>query len=308
MVATGRVPAPLTVAVAVVAVVATVITGQEPVFRAGVESVRVDVSVTRGNRPVTGLTAGDFEVVDNGVISPVTSVSREDVPLRLLLVLDTSASLDGPLLPTLVDAATGLVRALRPSDEVGLLTFDQSPRVVLPPSTGHKTVVDALVQLRAGGPTAWRDALFVALQLVAGGEASRPVVLLFTDGADTASWMDADGIAEAVRRSGVVVHSLGFRERPRRVGDTSANLLGWVGASRSLQRAVDAGGGRQWLAEEPRLVRQLFATALDELRARYLLTYSPAGPVTSGWHDVRVRVKRGRADVKARPGYFVPAQ
>jgi len=51
-------------------------------------------------------------------------------------------------------------------------------------------------------------------------------------------------------------------------------------------------------------LRELFGKALNELRARYLLTYSPAGVSREGWHDVRVTLTNARGDVTARPGYF----
>ena len=47
---------------------------------------------------------------------------------------------------------------------------------------------------------------------------------------------------------------------------------------------------------------------LDELRARYLITYYPSGVARDGWHDLKVTLKRARGDVTARPGYFVAAQ
>jgi hypothetical protein len=73
-----------------------------------------------------------------------------------------------------------------------------------------------------------------------------------------------------------------------------------------VSRAVDAGGGRLWSAANPRDLTRLFSDALDELRARYLLTYRPSGPVVAGWHRVEVRLMGSRGDIRARPGYFVP--
>jgi hypothetical protein len=49
---------------------------------------------------------------------------------------------------------------------------------------------------------------------------------------------------------------------------------------------------------------RLFTSALDEMRARYLVTFAPRSP-TPGWHELKVSVRRGGVDVKARPGYFV---
>jgi len=74
-----------------------------------------------------------------------------------------------------------------------------------------------------------------------------------------------------------------------------------------LNRIVDASGGRSWSATSDRQLRELFTHPLDEMRARYLLTYTPRGVAGSGWHDVKVKLKTQRGDVTARPGYFVAA-
>ncbi|MGE0812949.1 MAG: VWA domain-containing protein [Vicinamibacterales bacterium] len=284
------------------------VAGQEPVFRASVETVRLDVSVTRGAQPVAGLTADQFEVRDNGVVQTVDRVSLAEVPLQLLLVLDTSSSLTGERLQALLDAARGLVGALRPRDRVGLVTFSQSARIAVPLTTGHGEVTEALARVTPAGATAWRDALFVGLHLFDTTIDARPVVLLFTDGEDTASWTEASAIAETVRRSGAVLHAVGFTTTGRAfTRDNHNRRIGELAPSRSLQAAVDAGGGRLWSAQTPAALRALFVSALDELRARYLIAYSPPGPPVPGWHDVRVRLKGARGEVTARPGYFVSA-
>ena len=74
---------------------------------------------------------------------------------------------------------------------------------------------------------------------------------------------------------------------------------------RVLDDLADAGGGRRWSASSSRDLRELFARVLEELRSRYLLTYSPTGVAREGWHDVKVTLKGARGDVIARPGYFV---
>ena len=64
-------------------------------------------------------------------------------------------------------------------------------------------------------------------------------------------------------------------------------------------------GGRTWSATSDSQLRDLFWRALEEMRARYLLTYYPRGVQRPGWHAVKVTLKNGRADITARPGYFV---
>ena len=77
---------------------------QAPPFRAGVEVVELDVSVTRGGKPVTGLTARDFALTDNGVAQEVQSVTLDRLPLSVTLVLDTSRSVSGDRLARLTQA------------------------------------------------------------------------------------------------------------------------------------------------------------------------------------------------------------
>lgn len=293
----ARTPFAVTTFVAGVAAAVTVAIGhaQDPVFRAGVEQVRVDASVRRGNNPVAGLTPEHFEVSDNGVVHAVERVLREDVPLRLLLVLDTSLSLDGAPLRALVAAAQSLVRSLRAEDEVGLVTFSQALHLAVAPTQHHPDVTVALGRLQANGDTAWRDALFTGLQLAGAPADRRPLVLLFTDGQDNMSWLDSAEVGDVVRRSGVVVHAVGLTPRSRRTVMT-----------RSLGLSLDAGGGRFWSADEPEQLGDRFADVLREMRARYLLFYTPKGTRASGWHDVTVRLKGARGEVRARPGYFVP--
>ena len=52
-------------------------------------------------------------------------------------------------------------------------------------------------------------------------------------------------------------------------------------------------------------MEELFGRVLDEMRARYLLTYSPSGPQKPGWHQIKVSLKGARGDVIAKQGYFV---
>jgi hypothetical protein len=147
--------------------------------------------------------------------------------------------------------------------------------------------------LKAGGATALNDAVFLSLQLrPADAGATRPVALVFSDGEDTSSWLSREQTIEAARRSGIVIHVVELSTNPR--GTPFAHGV------------ADAGGGRVWRATSGRALRELFGKVLEELRARYLLTYSPSGVSSDGWHDVKVTLKGARGDVTARPGYFIP--
>lgn len=269
----------------------------QPTFRAGVDVVRVDVSVMDGLTPVSGLTVDKFAVTDNGVAQELQSVSLDTVPLSLTIVLDTSFSMDGERLRDLIDAGQALVKSLREEDAAALVTFSESVRFPEPMTHDRTRLLKSLSQLVAAGFTSLNDAAFLGLQLRPIETAdSRPVLLVFSDGHDNTSWLTAAQLIEATRRSGVLTHVVEL------MGGASA---GNFSPSETLSQLADAGGGRRWIAQSSRDLRGLFGRVLNELRSRYLLTYTPTGVGRDGWHDVKVTLRGARGDVTARPGYFV---
>ena len=275
---------------------------QAPVFRSGVEAVRVDVSVMNGVNPVLGLTAANFVLIDRGVRQVVDRVSVDTVPLSIMLVLDTSGSMSGERMTDLIAATRRLVQSLKPVDSAALLTFAEPAELVVPMSRDRGSLVEALDGMKAAGATSLYDGLFLALQMRPETTDDRPVVLVFSDGRDTASWLSKSSIADAIRRSGVITHLVELVEEEQ-VRGAGAN-----GVSLILSDLAEAGGGRRWSATSSRDLRELFAKVLDELRSRYLLTYYPTGVTREGWHDVKVTLKGARGEVIARPGYFVAPQ
>ena len=256
------------------------------VFRSGIEVVELDVSVTRSGVPVQGLTTRDFALTDNAVAQDVQSVTLDRLPLSVTLVLDTSQSVTGDRLTHLVQAGQGLVGALHPDDRASLVTFSHVVDVRVPMTADLRAVGSTLGAIMGGGATALRDAVHLALELQP-RDRTRPLVLVFTDGMDTASWLGPDAVIDSARRVGVVVHVVR------------------VASDQFLDRLTDTSGGRTWSASSDRELRELFTRALDEMRARYLLTYTPRGVAGPGWHDLKVKLKTARADITARPGYFV---
>jgi Ca-activated chloride channel homolog len=258
----------------------------QPVFRAGVEMVQVDVSVTRGGAPVAGLTARDFALTDNGAAQDIETVTLEKIPLSVTLVLDTSQSVSGERLIHLEEAGRQLTAALRPDDRAALITFSHAVTLRVPMSGDMGTMRAALGEMTGNGATALRDAVHFALQLQPHDQ-TRPLVLVFTDGRDTASWLTEDAVLDSARRAGVVLHAVR------------------IGADLFLDRLTELSGGRTWSATSDKELHELFTKALDEMRARYLLAYTPRGVRHPGWHELVVKLKQGRANVTARRGYFV---
>jgi VWFA-related protein len=297
---------------------------QRPAFRSDVDLVSVDVSVTRGLTPVKGLKAENFQLTDNGIPQEVESVSLESRPISVMLVLDTSDSVAGEELAQLIDAGRQVVRALRPEDRAALITFSEQVLVNVPLTSDLASVDRALSGLKGLGATSMNDAIHVAMNLRP-TDTSRPVILVFSDGADNLSWSSAASLVDEARNAGVVIHAIALR------GEQSAGLRqmnpaeaqgifsgdaarptspalvaqGFVNGTPLLQALTLETGGRVWSAKSSRDLKALFTHALEEMRARYLLTYTAKGVTQEGWHTLKVTLKNARGEVTARPGYTV---
>ena len=296
------------VATAAACMASPVASGQ--VFKVAVDGVAVDVLVTRGKTPVTGLTASDFVLRDNGVEQRLESVLLQDVPVTLWLVLDASGSVHGDLLAALKSAAQGVAAALRPIDRAGLVTFNHGVRVLVRTPAAAAQLAPHIDAIEAAGDTSLYDATFTVLAMRPRSFA-RSLVLVFSDGEDTSSWLDPRDVIRAAQRSDIVVHAvlarnvqdvpsaLGRAATARRLFDIDPYLFG----AAYLPRLVDETGGSLHRAQASGL-RDAFVRILDEFRSRYVLTYVPHGVEAKGWHELDVRVKRGGLDVRARRGYL----
>ena len=283
-------------AIALLAAVAAALSAtQQPIFKSGVDFVRVDASVMNGRSAVGGLTRDHFVITDNGVRQTIDSVSLDRVPLSLMLVLDTSESLLGQPIAALIAATRRVIDNLRPDEAATLITFSDQVRLAVPITRDRAPLLAALTGLTAAGATSINDAIVLALahrppQM----PESRPVMIVFSDGNDTASWLMSAQALAAVRRAGMLIHVVELRPD--------------AGATNFAREVAKAGGGRAWSAKSAGALRQLFESVLEELRAGYLITYYPSGVSRYGWHDVKVSLKNARGEVTARPGYFAVPQ
>ena len=265
---------------------------QKPTFSSKVEAVRVDVLVTDNGRPVRDLGPADFEVFDNGVPQQVDYVGFEQLPLNVILVLDLSGSVAGDRLMHLRDASLALLDGLKKEDQAALVTFSH---VVMLGSglTGDLAAVRAAVgRAEPFGNTSLIDAAFSGLML-GESDVGRSLLIVFSDGVDTSSWLSEDAVLETARRCDVVVYAV--------------SAMAYV-EPKFLRDLSGLTGGSLFQVESTKDLRGAFLAALEEFRQRYLLSYSPSGVATEGWHKIEVRIRGRNFKVKARAGYLAGAR
>jgi VWFA-related protein len=261
---------------------------QQATFSSRIEAVRVDVLVSARGEPVRGLGPADFEVFDNGVRQNVDLVSFERLPLSVVLALDMSDSVVGAKLIHLREASRLLVGELGSDDRAALVTFNEAVALRAAPTTDMAFVRNAIDAAEPSGATSIFDASFAALTVGEGG-GGRGLVILFSDGIDTASWLKRDDVLDIAKRCDAVVYAV----------STASSA-----EDRFVRALTDQTGGRRLSVASTKDLGAAFLEMLNEFRQRYVISYSPAGVARDGWHRLTVRVKNRNVTVRARPGYL----
>ena len=264
-----------------------VVRTQNASFSSTTEAVRVDVLVTDRGRPLPGLGPSDFEVRDNGVLQQIDLVSFQDIPVNVTLALDMSGSVAGERLGRLRAAAGALLGGLKPGEQAALITLSHIVQLGAGLTTDLESVRTALDKAPGVGETALVDGIYAGL-MVAESDAGRPLLIVFSDGVDTSSWLSPNGVLDIAKRADVVAYGVSTRSplKPAFLHDLTSFT-----------------GGQLFEVEKTANLDAIFLGVLEEFRHRYLLSYTPRGVAPGGWHRLSVRVKRP-ATVKARPGYL----
>jgi len=249
------------------------------------------VLVTERGRPVAGLTSADFEVVDSGVAQQIEFVSVEQVPLTIALVLDGSASITPERLVNLRDGGQAVLDNMRRDDQVALITFSDAVTMKERLTSDTSRVRSALGGLSVSqnlfSGTALIDASYAAMTVLA-ADPGRSLLMAFTDGVDTSSWLRAERVLQIARRSNAVTYGVSTSPLPR--GSFLYDLSATTGGSAIQIRSTTQ-------------LRATFLQILDEFRQRYLISFSPSNVSADGWHPITVRVKNRTVEIRARAGY-----
>jgi VWFA-related protein len=305
-------------AVAVPALSPAVGAGQDPVkptFRSSAAAVAVDVTVQdRSRRVVTGLTAADFQVFDNGVLQQVDEVSYGKLPIDVTVALDVSYSVTGALLERLRQGVVELMRDLGRDDRLKLVLFNMRVTRTTGFSRDVAAVERAIRSAKAGGGTALLDAVSVTLVGAADPD-RRQLIVFFTDGSDNSSTTTADAVTAVARRTratlafvvpgmtrtqSVFTRSYGGVPLPPTVtrATSPASLPPVLTAL-----AADTGGSVLPVGLSTDL-SSTFRRVLGDFRSTYVLYFTPRGVEGAGYHQLEVKVTREEVQVHARRGYF----
>ncbi len=281
---------------------------QAPAFRAGVELVSLNVTVTEGTHYVTDLTQDDFSVFEDGVKQDVTFFNSAHLPIALALLLDTSASMDTKL-PTAQEAAIGFAKRLREQDLAEVIDFDSRVVVLQNFTNSAAELEQAIRRTSAGGSTSMYNAVYIALKdlkkVVARNveEIRRQAIVVLSDGEDTSSLLPFEEVLDLAKRSETAIYTIGLREND----STSSGSKLFREAEFVLRQLSQETGGRAFFPNRVADLAGVYGQISDELSSVYTVGYtSKNGKRDGAWRRVVVRANRPNTTARTKQGYFGP--
>lgn len=297
---------------AVVVTAGTAAQEQPPVFKGGTELVYLTATVTdRTGSPVAQLRQEDFTVYEDDVRQEIAFFGVGDqTPISVAVVVDTSGSMSDKM-DDVHDALEHFMTALRDDDEGTLFRFSGDVDLVAAGTGADRgRLRRAVGDLGPGGATALFDAIHAGVQRAMAGRHRKKVVIVISDGNDTASDRGQMDAVSAVRQSEVLLYALGIGHGAR--GSFGHGSLGRADEvdGEMLRSMAEPSGGRAWVLEGAHrggvdLVDEAIKEIGVELRQQYTLGfYPPRDAADRSNRQLRIEVSGGQYRVRTRSGLF----
>ena len=286
--------------------------GAQPVHEdMNVDLVNVYLSaVDSKGRFITDLRSDELILKENGAAQTIShfsnftvgesdKIGEKDVPLTLALVLDNSESMSFTIQGTnkmdiVKNAAFRLLDELRSMDRAMLISFNDFPAEQTPLTSNTKRLsTDILFQDVEGGSTALLDSIYFALDKVK-EEQGRKIIVVFSDGEDTASKLKLDEVISNLIASDVTVLAFG----------TMALGSGSVRGRYILEKLAEASGGYAFFPTSMRSLNEVMEKLRAGMRSQYSLGYKPLhGKRDGAWRTIEISCKRPGVKLRYRKGY-----
>ena len=282
---------------ALVAATTSGVVAQEPIFRSSTRIVPVVATVIdEQGRFVPGLDQDQFTILDNGVPQEITFFQNDVQPFTVVVMLDYSASMTANL-DRLQAAAEQFVLRMIPEDKGQVGSFSDKIQFSGTFTNDRDDLIFALKDLQFGNPTRLYDAVNESMAMLRGVE-RRKVVLVFTDGDDTASRVGMGDVLDRAKAEEVMVYAIGleseFFNGQRRVRTRP---------DRGLRRLADETGGGYFELKKTDELAPTFTRVAQELHSQYTLGFTPA-TLDGREHKLTVRVKTPGMTARARRTYI----
>lgn len=262
-----------------------------------VQRVLLNVAVRDASgRFVPELVDTDFRVSENGAAQEILSVSHEERPIVIGILIDSSGSMIERM-ATARAAACRFAETLESEDRGFVIDFDELVTLRQPATADHALLCAAIKDTRAVGGTALYDAVHGAFRVLHQLPLERFALVILSDGEDTESSATLDAILEEARRSEVTIYGIGL--------GTSPGL-----GQNPLSRLADETGGRAIYVSTVEELAGTYEAIAAELRGLYQIVYRSSGGAPDGkFRRIRVSLTRdGRFELRHRAGYYASVE
>jgi len=281
---------------------------QAPIFPTGIEIINLSLSVTDAqNNFVTSLGEGDFAVFEDGIRQELSLFTHENLPISMVIMIDTSASMEEKL-ATAQAAATRFTKTLRPQDLCQIVQFNDRSTTLQPFTNDLGALEAAIRKTEASGPTALHNSLYIALKDLMrdkkAAELRRRAIVLLSDGEDTASLVTDDQVLDLARKSEINIYAISLR--PNRASDRERQAFSQ--AEYLINALTRDTGGRAFFPASLGELDAVYDRIAEELRTLYSIGYVSSNARRDGkWRRIVVRVPdREGITVRHKLGYYAP--
>jgi Ca-activated chloride channel family protein len=269
---------------------------QGPVFKAGTQVVSLFVTVADAQkRLVPDLTKDDFEVFDNEKPQALTYFDNSIHPITVVVMLDTSGSMTLTI-DLLKRAAEQFLIRLLPDDKAKVGAFNDKVQISARYTNNRDQLISAVKDLDYGNGTRLWDAVAMSLDELKGVD-GRKVILVFTDGDDTASKVGLGSMIDRARAEEVMVYAIGLE---------SQFMNQRTKPDGGLRKIADETGGGYFELKKTADLAPTFTKVASELHSQYVIGFSPT-QLDNRVHKLMVKMKPAGLTARARKSYVATA-
>jgi len=269
-----------------------------PLFRVGVETVFIKVSVTDPlNRYVTGLEKDHFKIYEDKVEQSIYHFAQHSAPISVGILFDTSGSMKDNI-HTARNSIMRFLEAGNPEDEWFLISFNQRTSLLQDFTSQSAEIRNEISFSKPGGRTALYDAVYMGLDETRDARNDKKALILITDGEDNSSRYSSSEVREFAKESDVQIYAIGEQ--------------GKLGYGRSeIQNIVSITGGRAFFPNNFNELDYYIDLIHAELRNQYILGYTPTNKKHDGkWRKLQIKLDPPeglpKLIVHAKEGYYAP--
>ncbi|HXV60751.1 MAG TPA: VWA domain-containing protein [Vicinamibacteria bacterium] len=274
-----------------------------PKFRVDVDTVSLSVTLLdeKGGL-VNGLPADNFKVYEDGVEQTIRYFSQAELPLKMVILLDTSSSMRQKI-DMARQAAIRFVHSLKPEDEVQVVEFNDRVLTLAEFTSDFDQVQQAIEATDVGGATSLYNAIYISLKDLerqTKDELDRRSIVVLSDGNDTKSLLGFEDVKQQARRSNVIIYAISLRAT-----ESDLEKDKYRNAKYELDMLARESGGMSYAPDKLDDLSGVYEEIATELASQYAIGYVSTNDTHDGkWRRLQVLSSESGTEVRMRSGYY----